>query len=258
MDRVIEIAVVGSDARLYYCTEHLRAKGIKAVQFSDNAIPSGVRYYLFAPPAPFRKLSDVTFAKNGATVFAGAVDEDSETLITSQGGIVIDYCKTDCYAYENSALTAEAAIMVYVGASSISLRGAKTLVSGFGRIGKALSALLKAHGADVTASARKLQDIELIRAYGCKPMETAAIRGEYDVVFNTVPANVYTRDIIDRTKTDYYVELASAPFGIENRGIWGNGTKVITASGLPGKVLPVSAGKLIADTVCTIMEEARI
>ena len=253
-----DIAVVGSDPRLYYCVERLRSKGIHAVQYAENAVPDGVSCYLFAPPFSAARLANVTFAKDGTTVFAGAADDEAKAFITSRGATLIDYCESELFAAENAGLTAEAAITVYTGASATSLKGAKVLVSGFGRIGKALATRLRAFGADVTASARKIADIELIRACGCTPIETAAIRGDYDVIFNTVPARIFTRDITDRTRTNYYIELASAPFGIESQAVWGAGTKVIRASGLPGKVLPVSAGRLIADAVCTIMEEARI
>ena len=258
MDNPVDIAVVGSDPRLHYCAERLRSNGLRAFRYSESDLPDGAACYLFAPPFTRAKLRDVSFAKKGVTVFAGAADEGAKSSVTSRGAVMIDYCESETFARENAALTSEAAITVYIGASATSLRGAKTLVSGFGRIGKALSLLLKAHGAEVTASARKLSDIELIRAYGCAPVETSSMRGEYDVIFNTVPANVFTRDVTDRTKTDYYIELASAPFGTENPSVFGLRTRVIRASGLPGKVLPVSAGRLIADTVCTIIKEPRI
>ena len=258
MHKRTDIAVVGSDPRLYYCAERLCSKGIRAVLYAEKNIPDGAGCYLFAPPFSAASIADAAFAKAGVTVFAGAVSEDAKTLITSRGATLIDYSKSEFFTSENAELTAEAAVTVYTGASATSLKGAKALVSGFGRIGKALAFRLRAFGAAVTASARKINDIELIRAYGCTPMETAAIRGEYDVIFNTVPAIIYTRDILDQTKTRCYIELASAPFGIKNQAVWGVGTKVIRASGLPGKVLPVSAGRLIADAVCTIMEDARI
>ena len=257
MDKSISFALIGNDPRLYWCGERLRSRGIRAAQYPDGSIPD-VFCYLFAPPFSAAKAMDTAFAKKGATVFVGAADDESKKLITSRGAVLIDYCECEFFASENARLTAEAAITVYIGAASASLKGAKALVSGFGRIGKSLALLLKAHGSDVTVSARKTADIELIRAYGCTPVETAGIRGDYDVVFNTVPAHIFTRDVIDRTTAGYYIELASAPYGTEDARVWGVGTKVIKASGLPGKVMPVSAGRLIADTVCTLLKEARI
>lgn len=258
MDNRMDIAVVGSDPRLAYCAERLLSRGVRAVRCAESRIPDGFGCYLFAPPFNAARLFYTGFAEKGVTVFAGAADEESKNTMTSRGAVLIDYCESEFFAAENAELTAEAAMTVYTGASASSFKGAKALIAGFGRIGKALAFRLRAFGADVTASARKIKDIELIRAYGCKPIETAAIRGEYDVVFNTIPAPVFTRDITDRTKTAFYIELASAPFGMDGKAAWGAGTKVIPASGLPGKVLPVSAGRLIADAVCTLLEESRI
>ncbi len=257
MDKTISFALIGNDPRLYWCAERLRARGIRAAQYPDDSIPETC-CCLFAPPFTAAKLTNTNFAKKGATVFAGAADDEAKKLVTSRGAVLIDYCECEFFASENAQLTAEAAITVYIGAAATSLKGARSLVCGFGRIGKALAFLLKAHGSDVTVSARKITDIELIRAYGCAPIETTGIHGDYDVIFNTVPAHIFTRDALDRTSTDCYIELASAPYGMEDPRAWGAGAKIIKASGLPGKVLPVSAGKLIADTVCTLLKEARI
>ena len=258
MDKKTQTAVVGNDPRLAYCAERLNSRGIRAVRFAEGSAPDGYGYYLFAPPFDPSKISHLGFVGEGVTVFAGAVNDEGKKLLTSRGAVLIDYCESEFFASENAELTAEAAITVYIGASATSFKGAEVLVAGFGRIGRSLAFRLRAFGAGVTVSARKIKDIELIRAYGCKPIETAAIRGDYDVIFNTVPARIFTRDVIDRTNTSYYIELASAPYGIENERVWGVGTNVIRASGLPGKVLPVSAGRLIADAVCTIIKESRI
>ena len=258
MNKTMDIAVVGRDPRLAYCAERLLSRGVRSVRFEESRIPDGFGCYLFAPPLKAARLSYTGFAEKGVTVFAGAADDESKRLITARGAVLIDYCECEYFASENAELTAEAAMTVYTGASAASFKHAKALVAGFGRIGKALAFRMRAFGADVTVSARKIKDIELICAYGCKPIETAAIRGEYDVIFNTIPAPVFTRDITDRTKTDYYIELASEPFGIDGKAAWSGCKKVIRASGLPGKVLPVSAGRLIADAVCTLLKESRI
>ena len=253
MIKELDFAVIGADRRLDYAADELRRRGFGAVRYAEGAIPIGAKHYLFAPPFSAAKLQYAGFASEGTTVFAGAISAEAKALLSSSGARIINYCETEYFNSENAELTAEAAMTVYIGASGASFRRAKVLISGFGRIGKALAFRLRSHGADVTASARKIADIELIRVYGCKPMETAAIRGEYDVIFNTIPANVFTKDLTDRTKTDYYIELASAPYGVADKNIWSAGTKVIMAGGLPGKVLPVTAGRLIAETVCTLL-----
>lgn len=257
MQNKLDFAVVGNDARLFFCTETLKKRGYAAAQFSGG-VPPTAKYYLFAPPLNASRLENIAILRKGVEVFAGAVSKDAHEIIKVSGASLTDYAADERFAYANAELTAEAAMLIYSGASAKSFLGADVLVCGFGRIGKALAHRLRAFGADVTVSARKINDIELIRAYGCKPMETAGIRGEYDVIFNTVPAHVFTRDILDRTKTEYYVELASAPFGMADTNAWSVGTKVIKAGGLPGKVFPVTAGRLIAETVCTILEERRI
>ena len=72
----------------------------------------------------------------------------------------------------------------------------------------------------------------------------------WDVLFNTVPSRVITEEILAAMKKDaVIIELASLPGGVDLHGAAKHGIHMITASGLPGKYSPQSAGRIIADTV---------
>lgn len=245
------ISVIGKDRRLQFCYEELRKAGYNTILCTDEAyIRDNVECYIFGVPFKKNMLpKDMKLINPKGKVFGGIIDSETMTILNNYGLKVIDYGKSEFFLKENALLTAEAAMMVYIGSVGEGFKGSEVLVSGFGRIGKALAHLLSSHGANVTVSARKYNDIERISDYGCYPMETCAINGNYDVIFNTIPANVFTRDILDRTKAKTYVELSSAPYGIESFSNWGENTRIILASGLPGKVLPVSAGRIIKEAV---------
>lgn len=256
----LKFQIIGKDKRLFFCYELMKNSGYNARFCSDDVyITADADCYVFGIPAKRNVFpADLSALKRNSAIFAGMIAPDVEELLKNRGFRVFDYAKSEFFLNENAALTAEAAMTVYTGACGRGFKGCEILITGFGRIGKALARMLVAHGANVTVSARKYEDIMNIPEYGCYPMETVAINGSFDVIFNTVPANIFTRDVLDRTETKTYVELASPPYGIENNSFWTEKTQVILASGLPGKVLPVSAGSIIKEAVCTTLKEIGI
>jgi len=99
------------------------------------------------------------------------------------------------------------------------LRGRKTLVIGYGRVGKVLAHLLFGMGAKVTIAARKSEDFAWIRAFGYDELNTMRLQGgiaDFDLIFNTVPALVlpYSR-LVELKKGCLVIDLASKPGGAD-------------------------------------------
>ena len=66
----------------------------------------------------------------------------------------------------------------------------------------------------------------------------------------------YTNHGQKRIRKDCLViDLASKPGGVDFKAASELGVKVVWALGLPGKVAPISAGRIIADTVMNILSE---
>lgn len=71
-----------------------------------------------------------------------------------------------------------------------------------------------------------------------------------DMIFNTVPAIVLTEEILATMgKGSLIVDLASAPGGTDFEAAARFGIKAILALGLPGKVAPKTAGRILADSI---------
>ena len=137
----------------------------------------------------------------------------------------------------------------------ITLHGSRALVIGYGRIGKVLSRLLKALGVNVTASARKPSDLAWIRADGINAANTSELcslfeNKDFDMIFNTVPHTVLGTKELERIRVGtLIVDLASKPGGVDTEAADAMSHSVIWALSLPGKVAPVTSGRIIADTV---------
>ena len=171
---------------------------------------------------------------------------------------LIDYFLREELTVANAAATAEAAIQVTMEHMDRILLGMNCLVLGFGRIGKLMSHRLKGLGANVTATARKPEDLAWIHAYGFSALESNALDGklgDFDMVFNTIPSLVLNADLVEQLNpTCLCLDVASVP-GIDLKKAESRGLPQIWARALPGRMVPVTAARVIRDAIYYILKE---
>ena len=159
----------------------------------------------------------------------------------------------------NAVPTAEGAIQRAMEATEETLRDCRCLVIGYGRIGKVLAHRLRGLGTQVSVSARRYSDQAWIEAFGYEPLATdrlGAELGDFDVIFNTVPALILDAGRLERTKAECVIlDLAALPGGVDLDAARRLGRRVIRAGGLPGIVAPRAAAAAIRDGVYHILEE---
>ena len=113
-------------------------------------------------------------------------------------------------------------------------------------------------GAEVTVSARRLDDLAWIDAFGYRGLRTnrlAGRLGSFRVVFNTVPHIVLTEELLRELPREcVLLELASQP-GFDRAAAEARGLKCIAAPGLPGRAAPETAARAIKLTLEKIWEE---
>ena len=186
--------------------------------------------------------------KKGAILIAGEVPPEIEGWLQSQGIQVRSFLDAESYQMANAAVTAEGAVFLAMRELSRTISGGEFLVIGWGRIGRFLSAKLQALGAKVTVSARREGQWAEIESLGLRPEETGHYHhdlGEYDGVFNTVPAPVLSAEQEKLLKPGcLLVELASEPGGFAAETV--ERGAVLVARGLPGKTAPETAGENLA------------
>lgn len=209
------------------------------------------------------KLIDEMNAHGVHQLCGGKLSEDFCAECRNAGIDVFDYYSREEFAIANAIPTAEGAIAIAMNELAITLDGAKALVIGYGRIGKVLSNRLAALNAETVVTARKPEDLAWIRAAGLRAEETGELRellyGYHpDVIFNTVPHCVLGRDELERIrKGELIIDLASKPGGVDISAAGALGHKVIWALSLPGKVAPVTSGKIIANTILSYFKEQK-
>ena len=191
-------------------------------------------------------------------VFAAMRDRLLRAYPKLEDARVYDYAAREDFAVRNALPTAEGAVELAMREYEGTMAGSRVLVTGFGRIGKLLSKLLHALGADVTVCARKPSDIAMIAALGYRSADTRQLREvrNYDLVFNTVPALLFDEKLLRNTeRTTLLIDLASLPGGVDFESAHRLDIDAKRALGLPGKCAPKSAGEIIKTTVLSMIEE---
>ena len=192
-------------------------------------------------------------------VAVGGMPEALREPLAARGVTVGDYLKREELAVLNSVPTAEGAVQLAMEELPITIRDARCLITGYGRVARALASLLCAMGARVTVAARKCADRAAAATAGCEAVDTAAMAdaGDFDVIFNTVPAQLFTADLLKKlNRTTLLIDLASRPGGVDFAAAAALQMKTVWALSLPGRVAPKTAGEIIKRTILNMLKEA--
>lgn len=195
----------------------------------------------------------------GQLVCAGMAGDSLKRMASERELVLRDYFAREELAVLNAIPTAEGAIQIAMEELPITLHDARVLVVGFGRLGRALAPRLRSLGARVWVSARRHEQRAAAECMGLGSEGVDHLPDwlcSYDLVFNTVPAQVLGVEELAALKEGALViDLASRPGGVDMEAAATLGVRVVWALSLPGKVAPVTSGRYIKDTVYHIMEE---
>ena len=198
-------------------------------------------------------------AREGQLIVGGKFTPEVSAAAQRGHFRAVDYYHREELEVLNAIPTAEGAIQIAMEELPITIHGSRALVIGYGRVGCLLCRDLYALGADVWAAARHYANLAWIRAMRCHPLPVDELTqhiGEFDVIFNTVPAVLLDESRLARVRRDSLViDLASKPGGVDFETASRLGVKTIWALSLPGKVAPLTAGSIIKDTVIHIITE---
>ncbi len=200
----------------------------------------------------------------GQRAAGGKISRTVSAMAKEKRIVLTDYLEREELAVANAVPTAEGALAIAMAEVPYTIHGAECLVLGYGRVGKALAHTLSAVGAHVTVAARKSEDLAWIAANDCTPISFSTLTAyhddaplPYDIIFNTVPKQIVDAGLLPHVKPEtLLLDLASAPGGIDREYAQAHGYHVVWALSLPGKTAPVTAGKIIKDSILQILTEA--
>jgi dipicolinate synthase subunit A len=240
--------------------------GSRAVILPLPATADGVRVHC---PLPDHTLPEarqelrlthlMEMVPHGVPLLAGRPGDVLRTMARDAGLRLIDYYEREEVQIRNSVPTAEGALALAMRELPVTVFGAPCTVLGYGRVGRRLSEILRALGAQVTVAARSLRDLSWAAVSGCRVRPLPEYLRQPDacaVLFNTIPTPVVDEECMDRLPPDALcIELASSPGGFTPQALKNSRQRILRAPSLPGAVAPDSAGRILGEAIARILEE---
>ncbi len=270
------ILVIGGDARIDTLCASMAADGLNIRRYTDDmplktalknadivilGLPASADGETVNAPGLLRPIlmNDLFRLMNaGQLLLGGKLHEKTKAALRVYGIKYADYLAREEFEIANAVPSAEGALQIAMEELPITVKDARVIVTGYGRIGKYLSRILDALGAEVTVFARSEKDLALIRsgnltALPYSRLPEAAMNSH--VIFNTVPAGVITAEALSCFRGGLIIDLAGVSGCADSSAAEAAGVKIIRALGLPGKVAPITAGEIIKETIYNIFKE---
>ncbi len=211
------------------------------------------------------RISALLDAMDGKLLLGGRLEGVLLEAAAQRGISCTDYFSLEALQLRNALPTAEGALAIAMKELPVTLDGSLFAVVGYGRIGALLAEKLTALGARVLVYARRQEALVTAELRHHIPMR---LQGEGEcsslcdlpqdcrAVFNTVPTWLFDRAVLKKLPTGcLLIDLASAPGGIDLQAAKELGIRTVWGTALPGKCTPESAGKILATTLASLLEE---
>lgn len=197
--------------------------------------------------------------KKDVSIFSG-ISTKALTGLLEQGNKNCTYIMQDqTVQKENAIPTVEGIVADLVMNTDITIDNSKIMVIGFGNIGKYLTKILREMGSDVVVGIIREADFDKLNNMNFSAFYTGSIQMDRhlidtDMIVNTAPTLVITEEHIKYFKKDVYIlDVASAPYGIDMNALKGCGIPYKIYSGIPSKVAPKTAGKILTKKINSII-----
>lgn len=279
-----DYAVIGGDMRQVYLAEELAHHQNRVIYYALMAAPDERRCSDASYVTPAASLEEalsssnciicpIPFSKNGVhlnqnvldkdislsslsellradqSFFAGCISGEFENAALDTGVSVHDFMKDEALAVYNTIATAEGAVCEAIQRSSQNLHRSQCAVLGYGKCGSTLVSYLRGMFCYVYACSDQPKERALAGTVTDKTgslEEFTACAGEFDFVFNTIPAKVLTAEILNTMKSSVtIIDIASAPGGVDYAEARHLGLNAVLCPGLPGKYAPSSSAKAV-------------
>ena len=277
-----KILMCGGDMRSVYMADYFRRQGfevglyatetekyeLKQSELSDGI--NGADLVVFGLPAVKNDMSIncplskecVSFeeilnkAAKNTVIAGGRFSHQAYDMAADYAIRLIDYSTDEVFQIENAFYTAEGAVEAIIKNTVKSLGELKILITGYGRISKALTRIMSSLGAQITVYARKQEQRAWADMLGYTAVGSLERLDSFDVLVNTVPHELLRKKELNEVKKDALIVDLSARPGYVSRELCENcGIKLVFLPGLPAVSAPCSAGEAAARAVLRMCSE---
>ncbi|WP_226034896.1 dipicolinic acid synthetase subunit A [Aquibacillus saliphilus] len=291
MDKTINIAVLGGDARYLEMIKNLSKSsiteiqlvgfdqlnqgftGVKQVNLDDLKLETLDAIILPIPGTNNEGVIETVFSNRkiqltegwfkqlstNCLVFSGITNSYLSNCVNEAGLKLFPLMNRNDVAIYNSIPTVEGTIMIAIQNTDFTIHSAKVVVLGLGRVGLSTASKFSALGAKVSVGSKKKEDFARSKEMGLEAFHIDKLSSysfDCDILINTVPALVVTDESIKPMKSHaLIIDLASNPGGVDFAYAKKRGIKALHSLGLPGIVAPKTAGEILGIVIEQILNE---
>ena len=272
---------LGGDIRQKYASDYLSKRRIESEAVCDVVLDEEMRQRIettdaLVLPLPVVKIGKylnthnnikieineiIPYISNNQIVFGGMVGSELRNCLEQNGITVFDYYEEETFKIYNAFLSAEGAIFYAKGRMNRSIHGSHIAIMGYGRIGKILSHLLHAQGAKISVITRKELDRVWsdLSGFSSENINCGVNIKKYDLIFNTIPANIFTEEILQSiTDKTLIIDISSYPYGISDKLLEKHDLNYYREPSIPGRYAPQSAGEALGKTIINLLERRKL
>ena len=265
-----DVVVFGGDMRSVHIAERFINDGKSVLLLNDTDISADMLLnisckFFILPVVPADKngkifkteclLSDVLSKVQAKKVVLSSPREDAIILLKSRSIEYVDLLKDVYFKHLNAELTSEAAFIIVRDKIGCVPYFKNILVIGSGECASSLTRLMSSYGANITVAARNKDALKTFDY--CNTLYIDELKNaveDKDIIFNTVPALMLSRDILSGiSKKTIIIDIASFPGGVDFVAAEEMGIDAELYPGLPGKYFPLSAGEAVYKAINRIM-----
>lgn len=259
--------VVGKDKKMCACRDRIISKGYRCECTDKQEVLSVIPDYRYII-LPLPTLCDgfITGTKIEIKAFISALTDKQTVFFGNISDSIFpltaySYYYNEAFLCANSCLTAQGVLRLILENVERDINLLSVAVLGYGRCGKEICRYLRNSGFSVTSFSRRTQTRLQAESNGVLSDDIKNITEKlygFDIIVNTVPSNIIDKNSLAKfNDNSLYIETASKPFGFDVSEIDSCSFRYVSASGLPGRFTPISAGENIADTVLDIIKEGK-
>ncbi|MBV6683302.1 dipicolinic acid synthetase subunit A [Bacillus sp. JRC01] len=193
------------------------------------------------------------------TIYSGITNDYLSGIVDASKRDLIQLFERDDVAIYNSIPTVEGTIMMAIQHTDFTIHGSNIVILGLGRVGMSVARTFHHLGGRVKVGARKTEHLARASEMGLDSFQLGQLEkhvGQCDICINTIPAPIITPGVIAKMPSHILViDLASKPGGTDFRFAEKRGIKALLAPGLPGIVAPKTAGQILANVLCKLMDD---